>query len=189
MVVSKDDLKKYLKYEKKKYFSSKKNYIKSMLFRNASEKYIIWKYQKRLRKYEYHLNNNHKFRKIIYKYLNQKIGNKYGLHISPNTFDIGLKIMHLGSILVNGTARIGKNCSIHVNTAIAAHGIKDTSPIIGDNCIIGVGATLIGEISIGDNCAIGAGSVVNKSFSDNVTIAGVPARIISNNTSKTWRKE
>ena len=57
------------------------------------------------------------------------------------------------------------------------------------NCIIGIGATILGPISIGDNCAIGAGPVVNKTFGDNITIAGVPARIISNNTSNMWRKK
>ena len=34
-------------------------------------------------------------------------------------------------------------------------------------------------MAIGDNVAIGANSVVNNSFGSNVTIAGVPARIIN----------
>lgn len=189
MVNTKKDLEKYLLFEKKKYFPNSKKYIKSFIFGNASEKNIIWKYQKRLRKLEYHLNNNHSIRKILYKYLLQKIGNKYGLHIPPNVFGIGLKIMHLGPILVNKNSKIGNNCSIHTNTSIVAHGIEDSAPTIGDNCIIGVGAILIGNISIGDNCVIGAGAVVNKNFKNNVTIAGVPASIISTNTSKNWRKE
>ena len=171
MVNTKKDLEKYLLFEKKKYFPNSKKYIKSFIFGNASEKNIIWKYQKRLRKLEYHLNNNHSIRKILYKYLLQKIGNKYGLHIPPNVFGIGLKIMHLGPILVNKNSKIGNNCSIHTNTSIVAHGIEDSAPTIGDNCVIG------------------AGAVVNKNFKNNVTIAGVPASIISTNTSKNWRKE
>jgi len=46
---------------------------------------------------------------------------------------------------------------------------------------------MFGPIEIGDNIAIGANSVVNKSFAEgNCTIAGVPAKIISQNTSKNY---
>ena len=57
---------------------------------------------------------------------------------------------------------------------------EEEAPIIGDNCFIGPGAKLFGKIKIGDNVAIGANAVVNKSFGDNVTIAGVPAKIVNN---------
>jgi len=189
MIKTKKELKEYLEFEKRNYFKKKIGILKCLFLKNTSEKLIIWRYQKRLRKYEYHLNTNHKIKLVIYKYLTLSLGNKYGLHIAPNTFAKGLKIMHLGSILINDKAKIGENCSIHINTAIVAGGIEDGAPVIGDNCIIGIGATILGPISIGDNCAIGAGSVVNKTFGDNITIAGVPARIISNNTSNMWRKK
>lgn len=53
------------------------------------------------------------------------------------------------------------------------------SPIIGDNCDIGVGAKIIGDITIADNVTIAAGAIVNKSCSQsNVVLAGVPAKII-----------
>jgi serine O-acetyltransferase len=45
---------------------------------------------------------------------------------------------------------------------------------------IGPGAKIFGKITIADNVAIGANSVVNKSVAEpNVTVAGVPARIIN----------
>lgn len=189
MIKTKKDLKDFLSYEKKKYFRKNINLIKYLFLRNISEKVIIWRFQKTLRKYEYYLNSKKLFMKNIYKIKYMKLKNKYGLHISPNTFDRGLKIMHIGSIMVNDRAKIGKDCSIHVNTAIAAGGRTDNAPIIGDNCVIGIGSILIGEIKIGNNCAIGAGAVVNKSFEDgNCTIAGVPAKIISLNTSNDWNK-
>ena len=49
---------------------------------------------------------------------------------------------------------------------------------------IGPGAKLYGKITIGNNVAIGANAVVNKSFGSNITIAGIPAKIISNNGAK-----
>lgn len=60
-------------------------------------------------------------------------------------------------------------------------------PQIGDYVYIGPGVKLYGKIQLGNHVAIGANAVVNKSFQDNVTIAGIPAKIISNKGSeKLW---
>lgn len=187
MIKTRRELKEWLKYEKNKYFGNKN--ILLMYITNASEKIIIWKFQKKLRKYEYHLNCLHKFRALFLKFKLNKLRNKYGLSIPANTMGKGLKIMHLGSISINDNVRVGENCSIHINTALAARGNSDECPIIGNNAIIGIGAIIIGNVVLGDNIVIGAGAVVNKSFPENsVTIAGVPAKIISNNGSETWKR-
>lgn len=52
------------------------------------------------------------------------------------------------------------------------------APQIGDNCFIGAGATIIGNIRIGDNVTIGANAVVVKDIPDNATVGGVPAEIL-----------
>lgn len=53
-------------------------------------------------------------------------------------------------------------------------------PVIGDNCFICTGAKILGAVHLGNNVVVGANAVVVKSFlDDNVTIAGVPAKIIS----------
>jgi serine O-acetyltransferase len=46
-------------------------------------------------------------------------------------------------------------------------------------CHIGPGVKLYGKIKIGDDVAIGANAVVNKDVADHVTVAGVPATVIS----------
>lgn len=63
------------------------------------------------------------------------------------------------------------------------------APRLGDNVYIGPGAKIFGPIEIGDNVAIGANAVVNKSFPDSVTIAGVPAKIISYHDSSIYIKK
>lgn len=117
----------------------------------------------------------------------KKLGVSLGFSIPFNVFDYGLGLIHYGLIIVNSDARIGKNCRIHAGVNIGASAkfkakgdTKSYSPTIGDNCYIGPGAKLFGPITIGSNCVIGANAVVNKNFHrDNITIAGIPAKIIS----------
>lgn len=44
------------------------------------------------------------------------------------------------------------------------------TPIIGDNCYIGTGAKIIGNVKIEDNCRIGANAVVTKDVPSNSTV-------------------
>lgn len=189
MIYSKKELKECLKYEFNMYFYSEskiKVWILSTF--NLGEKYCIWKLQKILRKYEYHLNKKHQIRKYYYGIIYFKLSRKYCVHIPANTIDKGLKIMHLGPILINANVRIGKDCVLHINTGIIARGNSNGTPCIGDNVIIGYGATLLGDIKINDGIVVGAGSVVNKSFYEkNITIAGVPAKKISDLGSESWK--
>jgi acetyltransferase-like isoleucine patch superfamily enzyme len=45
-------------------------------------------------------------------------------------------------------------------------------------CYIGAGAIILPGVIVGENAIVGAGSVVTKDINDNVTVAGVPARVI-----------
>ncbi len=69
--------------------------------------------------------------------------------------------------------RIGSGCTIGHHAII--HGC-----IIGDNTLIGMGATILNGARIGNNCLVGAGALVteNKEFPDNSLIVGSPARAI-----------
>ena len=96
--------------------------------------------------------------------------------IPSSSFGEGLSIAHYGPIIVNGNAKVGKNCRIHVGVNIG-EGPDGLSPQIGDNCYLGPGAKLFGGIILGDNVKVGANAVVNKSFPEgNCTLVGVPAR-------------
>ena len=50
--------------------------------------------------------------------------------------------------------------------------------IIGNNCYISTGVTILSPIRIGDNVTIGAGAVVTKDVPDGQTIVGIPAKSI-----------
>lgn len=77
-------------------------------------------------------------------------------------------------VVIHSNAIIGNNCMIGQNITIGGKKGDLMPPVIGNNVYIAAGARIIGDISIGDNCVIGANSVVNKSFSENSIIVGVP---------------
>ncbi|HWR26685.1 MAG TPA: serine acetyltransferase, partial [candidate division Zixibacteria bacterium] len=98
----------------------------------------------------------------------------------------GLAIPHYGPIIINGKAKIGANCRIHVGVHIGTKaGYNFLAPRIGNNVYIGPGAKIFGDIEIADDIAIGANSVVNHSFTENgIGIAGIPAKKINDKGSK-----
>ncbi len=70
-------------------------------------------------------------------------------------------------------ASIGENCTIGHHAII--HGCT-----IGDNSLIGMGATILNGARIGKNCLVGANALVTegKEFPDNSLIVGSPARAV-----------
>lgn len=57
-------------------------------------------------------------------------------------------------------------------------------PTIGNNVFLGTGCKVIGNVRIADGCAVGANAVVVKDvLEDGITVAGVPAKKISNHNS------
>jgi len=155
-----------------------KQKIRLFLFPN-----YIWNFQKILRKSEYYKNCRRDFiGKLIYVYFRRRLDKyslKLGFSIPENVFGPGLAIVHYGSIVVNGAAKVGKNCRIHASTNIGASGGSKKAPIIGDNVYIGPGAIIFGEITIGNNNAISANATVNKTIEEeNKMIAGTPAKVI-----------
>ncbi|WAC26041.1 gamma carbonic anhydrase family protein [Ancylobacter sp. SL191] len=68
---------------------------------------------------------------------------------------------------------IGADCTIGHKAML--HGCT-----IGENSLIGMGATLLNGARIGRNCLVGAGALVTegKEFPDNSLIVGAPAKVI-----------
>jgi len=69
--------------------------------------------------------------------------------------------------------RVGVNCTI--GHKVMLHGCT-----IGDNTLIGMGATILNGAKIGKNCLIGAGALVteNKVIPDGSLIMGAPGKVV-----------
>lgn len=176
MITKKKELINILKYEKKAYISNFKDHIKKLF--SSNEKIDIWRFQKHLRKAEYYFNTKKIIFYPMYAYhilKKNQLGKRLGIFICINTVEEGLTIYHSGEIVVSGLAKCGKNLKLHGNNCIGNKGIDGNAPIIGDNCDVGFGAVIIGNITLGNDIKIGANAVVNKSFEHGILV-GVPAK-------------
>lgn len=104
----------------------------------------------------------------------------FGVAIRPGTeIGPGLYIGHAGLVMVNEEVKAGKNLSIGTGVLIGTRGGGSLgAPVIGDDVYIGVGAKILGKITIGNNVRIGANSTVVSNVPSNVTMFGVPAKIV-----------
>ena len=89
----------------------------------------------------------------------------------------GVNIGHGIGIVIHQNSRIGKGTMIYQNVTIGS----GNGPIIGENCILGCGCCVLGDIVIGNNVKIGANAVVLKNVPDNCTVVGIPAKIVMQN--------
>lgn len=73
----------------------------------------------------------------------------------------------------------GSPLTIGANVTIG-HGAIVHGCTVGDNSLIGMGATVLNGAQIGRNCIVGAGALVTegKVFPDNALIVGVPAKAV-----------
>mgnify|MGYP002796627940 CR=1 FL=1 len=92
----------------------------------------------------------------------------------------------LTGIFVSHGAEIGKDCLILQNVTIGSS--KGKAPKIGNNCVIGAGACIVGGITIGDNCNIGANATVFKDVPDNTTVVCPAPRYLNNKNKEKNRR-
>jgi len=133
------------------------------------------------RRYAYIYNS---ISKLIGYILYNRAKIKYGCDIAPTAI-VGknFKIVHLGAIVIGRNAILGDNVTIQSCVTIGMKNPSGGMPNIANNVYIGTGAKLLGDIRIGDGCIIGANSVVLNSFKAGSVVAGIPAKMITCNTS------
>jgi serine O-acetyltransferase len=114
-------------------------------------------------------------------YLQSQSSRIFAVDIHPAA-RIGRGIMfdHGTGIVIGETASVGDNCSLLHGVTLGGTGKEsgDRHPKIGANVLIGAGAKVLGNIEVGNCSRIASGSVVLSEVPANVTVAGVPAKVV-----------
>ena len=120
---------------------------------------------------------------FISRFLSERAKRKTGIEIHPGAIiGDGLFIDHGTGVVIGETAIIGNNVTMFHGVTLGGSGTpsskKKRHPTVGNNVFIGCGAKLLGDITIGDNVKIGANAVVLKDVPSNVTVVGVPTKVV-----------
>ena len=122
---------------------------------------------------------------LIARLISEKAKRKTGIEIHPGaTIGKNLFIDHGMGVVIGETCIIGDNVTIFHGVTLGGTGKEKGKrhPTIGNNVFIGSGAKILGNITIGNNVKIGANSVILESIPDNVTVVGIPGKIIKHHT-------
>ncbi len=125
--------------------------------------------------------NWHQGNKDFALYLQSRLSEKFSIDINPAAkLGRGLFFDHAHSLVIGETAEIGNDVSILHSVTLGGTGKEagDRHPKVGDGVLLGAGAVVLGNITIGRCSRVAAGSMVLKSVPENVTVAGVPAKVV-----------
>lgn len=113
--------------------------------------------------------------------ISQVVRHHTGIEIHPGaTIGEGFFIDHGMGVVIGETTVIGNDVTMYQGVTLGGTGKEHGKrhPTIGDNVVIGVGATVLGNITVGDHSKIGAGAVVIQDVPPNCTVVGVPGRVV-----------
>ena len=122
-----------------------------------------------------------KSRKDFALYLQSRSSSVFQCDINPAArIGRGIFLDHATGLVVGETAVIDDDVSILHDVTLGGTGKEneDRHPKIRHGVMIGAGAKILGNIEVGHCARIAAGSVVIKPVPNNVTVAGVPAKVV-----------
>jgi serine O-acetyltransferase len=115
---------------------------------------------------------------VVYKLTYTAMIWLWGIDLPYNTrLGRRVRIWHHGGTWL-GARSIGDDVHIRHNTTFGVLNRSDVSakPIIGNRVDVGVGACILGAVTVGDDCVIGPNSVVIRDLPPGSVVMGVPAR-------------
>ncbi|UUY03537.1 hypothetical protein LRS13_23180 [Svornostia abyssi] len=101
----------------------------------------------------------------------------------PKTVDIGggLRIFHFGGIIMHPGVRIGRNVTLGHGVTL---GVREDgrTPVVEDDVVLSAYAQILGGVRVGRGAKVGAMAVVIDDVPEQVSVAGIPARIVGRRT-------
>ncbi|PDV98798.1 serine O-acetyltransferase [Candidatus Chloroploca asiatica] len=105
-----------------------------------------------------------------------------GIEIHPGArIGSGFFIDHGMGVVIGETTEIGNDVMLYQGVTLGGTGKQQGKrhPTLADKVVVGVGASVLGAITVGEGARVGGGAVVVKDVPAHATAIGVPARIVA----------
>jgi serine O-acetyltransferase len=105
-----------------------------------------------------------------------------GIEIHPGaTIGHGFFIDHGMGVVIGETSEIGNWVTLYQGVTLGGTGKErgKRHPTLQDCVVVGVGASVLGAVTIGEGSRVGGGAVVVKDVPPHSTAVGVPARVVA----------
>ena len=111
-------------------------------------------------------------------YLMCRSAHRHGGYVGPGAEFASQPVLPHGlhGVFISRYAVVGARCKIYQNVTIGE--VDGKAPVIGQDCLIGAGAVLVGDIRVGRGVRIGAGAVVSRDVPDCATVVSQPPRVM-----------
>jgi serine O-acetyltransferase len=120
-------------------------------------------------------------RVIVARQMSQSTRFWTGVEIHPGaTIGDRFFIDHGMGVVIGETTIIGDDVTLYQGVTLGGTGKErgKRHPTIEDCVVVGVGATVLGDVTIGEGSKVGGGAVVVDDVPPNCTVVGVPGRIV-----------
>ncbi len=126
--------------------------------------------------------------KFLARWVSQRTRFSTGIEIHPGaTIGKHVFIDHGTGVVIGETASVGDGTTIFHGVTLGGTGKEKgvkRHPTVGKHCVIGAGATILGNVTIGDYAKVGAGALVLEDVPAYATAVGMPVRIIPGDPEK-----
>ena len=122
-----------------------------------------------------------KERRTLAQFFQNQISVTLGVDLHPAArVGSGIMLDHATGIVIGETAVVEDDVSILHSVTLGGTGKTggDRHPKIRRGVLLSAGCKIIGNIEVGINAKVGAGSVVLNDVPPNVTVAGIPAKVV-----------
>lgn len=120
-------------------------------------------------------------RRVLALALQSRISEVFAVDIHPAAkIGEGILLDHGTGLVIGETAVVGNKVSLMQGVTLGGSGkeVGDRHPKIGQDALIGAGATILGNITVGEGAMIAAGSLVLKHVPPHSMSAGNPAIVV-----------
>ena len=123
-------------------------------------------------------------RRGLARFLSQTTRFFTGIEIHPGaTLGRRVFIDHGMGVIIGETAIVGDDVTLYQGVTLGGTGKEHGKrhPNIEDGVIVGVGAAVLGNITVGARSKVGGGAVVVDNVPEDCTVVGIPGRIVAQN--------